>query len=338
MKSGYETPSGHSTRSAFAVSRRRSRRSRVGDGDGAQQADVALEHQLGGGHPGHERDLRVPLLDRQRRAELEPEAAVPLGDHLLGDRQADPAAPHLALPAEDADLAQEPELLVGRAAVEVLLDADVVELRPAADERAPDRDVDALAGLVDVHRPDDGGPRLVGQQARGALREHGRVEPRVLVRGVERLAALVGLDVHRAAGVDERRHVRDRVADAVAVRRGARSGTPGRGRGSRAGRASRTGSPSRPRPAGGASAPRCSASASTSSGKSSETFSWRRSSVNAASISGLSVVRRNARLGTAPAYVRRRSVVARTGRGGGPDCVARAPRVIVRVVAGANTF
>ena len=27
----------------------------------------------------------------------------------------------------------------------------------------------------------------------------------------------MGLDVHRAAGVDERRHVRDRVADAVAV-------------------------------------------------------------------------------------------------------------------------
>ena len=90
----------------------------VGDGDGAEQADVALEHQLGGGHPGHQRDLRVPLLDRQRGAELEPEAAVPLGDHLLGDRQADAAAPHLALPAEDADLAQEPELLVGRAAVE----------------------------------------------------------------------------------------------------------------------------------------------------------------------------------------------------------------------------
>ena len=45
------------------------------------------------------------------------------GDHLLGDREADAAAPHLALPAEDADLAQEPELLVGRAAVERLLGA-----------------------------------------------------------------------------------------------------------------------------------------------------------------------------------------------------------------------
>ena len=63
----------------------------------------------------------------------------------------------------------------------------------------------------------NGGSRLVGQQARGALREHGWVEPCVLVRRVERLAALVGLDVHRPAGVDERGHVGDRVADAVPI-------------------------------------------------------------------------------------------------------------------------
>ena len=46
----------------------------------------------------------------------------------------------------------------------------------------------------------------------------------------------------------------------------------------------------------------CSASASTSAGNSAGTFSWRRSSVKAASISGLLVLRRYEREGTSAAY------------------------------------
>ncbi len=75
--------------------------------------------------------------------------------------------------------------------------------------------LDALASLVDVHRPDERRPRLVGEQAGGAFGEHGRVEARVAVRRVERLAALMGLRVHRPARRDERSDVGDRVVDAV---------------------------------------------------------------------------------------------------------------------------
>ncbi len=214
---GYGTSSGHSTRSAFAVRRRRRRRPGSASGHRAEEADAAFQHQLRGRHSRHQRHLGVPALDRERRTELQPVAAVLLGDHLLGDREADAAAADLALLPEEPDLAQEPQLLVGRPAVERLLGAHVVELRAAPHERVPDVDVDALARLVDVHRPDDGGPRLVGQEARRALGEGRRVEASVLVRRVQRLAPLVRLDVHRAAGPDERRHVGDRVPDAVPV-------------------------------------------------------------------------------------------------------------------------
>ena len=71
MKSGYERPVLHSTRSALAA-----RRSRWSDARPPSEACAgprcAPEHQLGCGLAGHQGDLRVPALDRKRRAELSP--------------------------------------------------------------------------------------------------------------------------------------------------------------------------------------------------------------------------------------------------------------------------
>ncbi len=78
-------------------------------------------------------------------------------------------------------------------------------------------DVDPLARPVERHRPDERRSLHSGEQAGRAFGEHGRIEPRVPVRGVERLAAAMGLRVELAAGLHERGDVRDRVAHAIAL-------------------------------------------------------------------------------------------------------------------------
>ena len=107
--------------------------------------------------------------------------------------------------------------LGGRAVVERALDAGVVELLAAADERAADVDLDALARPRP--RPSSRGAPVASRPAGGCRRPRRarRVEARVPVGRVERLAARVRLDVHRAAGGDERGDVGDRVEDAVAA-------------------------------------------------------------------------------------------------------------------------
>ena len=127
-----------------------------------------------------------------------------------------------------------------RPVVERALDRGVVELGAAAHPRPPQVDGDLLAGRVEVDRPHARRRSLAGQQARRALRQRDRVQRHAGVRPVERRAARPRLAVDRAAGDDERRDVGDRVAHppaaagaAFEVRR------PGRGRASRAGRASR---------------------------------------------------------------------------------------------------
>ncbi len=100
--------------------------------------------------------------------------------------------------------------------VERLLDTAVVELLPAPHAGLANVDLGALAGLVHVHRPDERGTQLAGEQAGRALGQLGRVEPRVPVGGVERHAAPVRLLVERASGRDERGDVGDGVAHPVA--------------------------------------------------------------------------------------------------------------------------
>ena len=106
------------------------------------------------------------------RAELQrPPVAVDV-DLLLGQRQRDPAARRLALEPELADLLEQLQRLVGGAVV------DRPAARPrsrawraTAHQRALDVDVGALAVGVDVDRPEQRRPDLVGQQATPRPRE-----------------------------------------------------------------------------------------------------------------------------------------------------------------------
>ena len=185
-------------------------------GHRAQQADARLEHEPGRGHPGQKGELRVVALDCQGPAQGErprPDAGWADRAHfLLGDGQVEATAPALGALARGADLGQQGERLVARAAVERPLGGRVVELGAAADPRAPQVDGHLLAVGVEVDRPDARGPLLLREQARRPLRQRHRVQRHARVRGVERRAARPRLGVHSATGRDEGGDVGDRVA------------------------------------------------------------------------------------------------------------------------------
>ncbi len=86
-----------------------------------------------------------------------------------------------------ADLAQELQRVVRRAVVELALGARVVELLAGAHECAAHGDLDAFAGLVDLHVPDERGSRLVREQAARVLGDLRGVEAGFVVRRVQRL-------------------------------------------------------------------------------------------------------------------------------------------------------
>ena len=91
---------------------------RVRQRQGAQQPDPRVDHQVGGGEAGEQRELGVPPLHRQLLAELQvPSVALDV-DVLLGQRQRHPAADGLAGDPELADLAQQRQRLVGGAVVD----------------------------------------------------------------------------------------------------------------------------------------------------------------------------------------------------------------------------
>ena len=118
MKSGYETSSGHSTRSAFAVSRRRSSRSGSATGTVRSRPTSPSSISSAAAIPVISEICAFHCSTGSGARNWSPKPPSRCVITCSGIAQADPAAPHLALRAEDADLAQEPELLVGRAAVE----------------------------------------------------------------------------------------------------------------------------------------------------------------------------------------------------------------------------
>ena len=103
------------------------------------------------------------------------------------------------------------------APVDLALHALVVELLPRPDPRTLDRRVADLSRGVEPDRPHERRTDLVGQQRSRSLAEHLRVQRDLAVRGVERLAATVGLLVDRITRLDEGHHVGDRVVHDVAV-------------------------------------------------------------------------------------------------------------------------
>ncbi len=194
--------------------------------------DAGVDHERRRAHAGQERDLGVPGLDGREPAELQLPVAVLLHQLLLGQRQGHTTARGLARQSQLADLLQQPHQLAPATGVDVGLDALVGQLGTRAHQGALDVDVVPLAGLVDLDRPQQRGPGLVGQQRRRALAQHRRVQRDLRVSAVERLAATVGLDVDRVPG-RRRRPRRPRSRSGRRSRplsRGrARCASPGRG-------------------------------------------------------------------------------------------------------------
>ncbi len=188
-----------------------------GVGQGPQDARAGGQHQFGRGHAGHQGDLRVPAVRRERGAVGKFVRAVAFDDLLIGHVERDAAALLFQGLAEPADVRQERHGLLRRAGVDGLLDAVVVESGPAADQGAADVDgLDPAVG-VQVEAPQQRGAGPVGQQAGRPLREHGRVQRDPPVGEVEGRDAAVCLRVERAAGRHEGGDIGDGVVDPVAA-------------------------------------------------------------------------------------------------------------------------
>jgi hypothetical protein len=168
------------------------------------------------GHAAQERDLRIPALDRERGAIVQRPARALLHDLLLRRRQGDAVPVAFAFFPEPSDLLQEHQDVVGGSVVECPLDGAEVELGPAPHDRATHVDRDAFSGGVEVHRPQQGGTVLSGQEAGRALTQDFGMQRCPAIRSVERQAAPMGLLVERPERIDERCHVGDRVVDPIA--------------------------------------------------------------------------------------------------------------------------
>ncbi len=181
----------------------------------AQDPNASVEHDPRRRHPGHQRQLRVPLLDRHRGPIDQRDAAASvLADLLRGAGQVDrPARDLLGLPAL-ADLAQQGDLRMRqphrRAAPARRRRRACARLRTAA--RCSDTKVARPSSATSkVHTY---APRTTsGQQAGGGVGQDRRMQRDLQVRAVDRLAAPAGLCVQRAAERRRRRaHRRSRSA------------------------------------------------------------------------------------------------------------------------------
>ena len=179
---------------------------------------LSLEHHLRGGRPGEERDLRVPVLDGQRRAVLQRPAGSVSHDLLLGGVERDTTAGPFLVLAEQADLAQQHVRVLAAATVERRLHRDIVESGAAAHPGAAYVGPRQRAVLGEVETPHDGGSVLPLEERGRTLREDLRVERYPDVRAIDRLAACVRFRVQCSARADEGADVGDRIVDAIAVR------------------------------------------------------------------------------------------------------------------------
>ena len=193
-------------------------RGRVRGRHGAQDADLALQHDPRGGHPGHQGNLGVPVLHGQRRGGDNPVAAVgQLFDFLFRHVEAGAPAEPFQLHPLHSDFLEQLQHGRGGAGVELGLHSRVIELGTAADRGPADPGRGDLGGGVQLEFPHKRGTQLAGQQASGFFADDFRVQRDPAVRSVEGLAAAAGLGVERTAGGHKGGDVGDRVEDFVAL-------------------------------------------------------------------------------------------------------------------------
>ncbi len=186
-------------------------------GHGPQDPDPGVEHERRRRHPGHERDLRVPVLGLQRRPELQPIAPGPfMDDLLLGHRQGRPTPRRLQRRPFAPHFLQQHHLLVRLPLVDQCLHAEVVASRNAAHERAPHVHRRHRCVFVQPQIPHVCRSHLLREQARRPLGQPGRMQRHPGIGQVDRLPPPPGLRVDRPTCRHEPRHVGDGIAHPIA--------------------------------------------------------------------------------------------------------------------------
>src|SRR5262245_55771881 len=99
---------------------------------------------------------------------------------------------------------------------QVLTDIRVGQLRPAADEGAGDDRGSRIGALVECESKNDRWPQDVRQQACASFAENRRVEWRLQIGAVKRLAPAPRLAFNRAAAIHEEPNIVNRVMNQVA--------------------------------------------------------------------------------------------------------------------------
>ncbi len=221
-----------------------------------QQPDLALDHDLGGGHAGQQRYLRVEVLDRIGCPQDKLPPAVDRLNLLRRNRQVDGTARQPPLDEQGTYFGQQRDRFVEGSGRDIRLYGWIAELGPAAYDGALHADRRRRTVGVEIDRPHDRWTRLIGQQAGGALGQDRRVQRHATVRQIHRLAAFPGVvdQAHHPVRRTPRRR-RSRTTRGIPWA-GAADTSPGRGPLTSAGQGSRTRCRYGPPPASSGRGPR----------------------------------------------------------------------------------
>ena len=195
-----------------------------GVGQGPDDAHLAVQHDLGGAHPGEQRDLRVPLLDRAaRRGRPATIRRRSTTTSCSGSGRLTPPRSRSRAQPQHADLLEQHEDLVGRCRRRSPPARPRSRACAAADQGALDVDSDRprrCSSRSIVHS--SAGRTWSGSRLAAPSDSTGGCSGIAVVGRVHRLAAAVRLDVDRAPRA-RRRQPRRRSRSAPGSRRRRRS-------------------------------------------------------------------------------------------------------------------